>query len=175
MNHKQVNLIHTHTQTQTSLAVGFEQLYTKNGLKRNLGQFFTPQYLVDFCILLIKNKNGYLLEPSCGNGAFYKCMSDKSTFIEIDKSVITSNKVLNIDFFDFPTSNKFDVIIGNPPYVDNECFVVKHKTDIKVKANLYLYFIEKSFHHLSENGELIFIVPREFIKLTSAKYVNEML
>lgn len=80
-----------------------------------------------------------------------------------------------MDFFEYPIKEKFDTIIGNPPYVDNSLFVPKHKTNIKVQANLYLFFIEKCFYHLAKHGEIIFIVPREFIKLTSAKVVNQLL
>lgn len=80
-----------------------------------------------------------------------------------------------MDFFEYPVREKFDTIIGNPPYVDNSLIEIHHKTDIKVQANLYLYFIEKCFHHLNNHGELIFIVPRDFIKLTSAKIVNKLL
>lgn len=153
----------------------YKQNITKLGLNRKLGQFFTPSILVDQCIALIENKNGRLLEPSCGNLAFKNCMHEDSIFIEIDKNIINDNKVLNIDFFDFPITEKFDTIIGNPPYVDNKFFNIKHPTNIRVQANLYLYFIEKCFYHLKNNGELIFIVPRDFIKLTSAKIVNELL
>ena len=47
---------------------------TKSGLNRHLGQFFSPQVLVEKCISLIQNKNGRLLEPSCGKLAFKKCL-----------------------------------------------------------------------------------------------------
>lgn len=148
---------------------------TANGYDRHLGQFFSPKVLVDKCISLIKNKNSRLLEPSCGDGAFSSLINDNSVFIEIDKSVISNKNVLNIDFFDYPTIEKFMTIIGNPPYVDNKFLDIRHETNIKVQANLYLYFIEKCFHHLETGGELIFIVPRDFIKTTSAKSVNELL
>ena len=148
---------------------------TANGYDRHLGQFFSPKVLVDKCISLIKNKNSMLLEPSCGDGAFSSLINDNSVFIEIDKSVISNKNVLNIDFFDYPISEKFMTIIGNPPYVDNKFLDIRHETNIKVQANLYLYFIEKCFYHLEEGGELIFIVPREFIKATSATSVNELL
>lgn len=149
--------------------------YTNLGLNRNLGQFFSPKILVDKCISLIKNKNGRILEPSCGDLAFKKCLNENAVFIEIDKSLVKDKRVLNIDFFNYPRSEKFDTIIGNPPYVDNKFLTITHKTDIKVEANLYLYFIEKCFHHLKDNAELIFIVPRDFIKLTSARYTNNLL
>ena len=89
--------------------------------------------------------------------------------------MISDSSVLIMDFFDYPVDEKFDTIIGNPPYVDNSLFTPKHDTKIKVQANLYLYFIEKCVKHLKKHGEIIFIVPREFIKLTSAKVVNELL
>lgn len=116
-----------------------------------------------------------MLEPSCGDGAFFKAKKENSVFIELDKEVVKSPDVVVMDFFDYPESEKFDTIIGNPPYVDNSLFTIKHKTRIKVQANLYLYFIEKCFDHLNDHGELIFIIPRDFIKLTSAKVVNKLL
>ena len=150
---------------------------TELGYSRDLGQFFSPKSLVDKCVSLIKNEGGRLLEPSCGNGAFSiaKQHSKESVFIEIDSSVVDDENVIVMDFFDYPITEKFNTIIGNPPYVDNSQFIVKHKTGIKCQANLYLYFIEKCFYHLADKGELIFIVPREFIKQTSARYVNNLL
>ncbi|TSA86021.1 MULTISPECIES: class I SAM-dependent methyltransferase [Helicobacter] len=144
-------------------------------LKRELGQFFSPQKLVNQCLSLIRYKNGRLLEPSCGNGAFNARLDNNAVFIELDRSVICDERVLNIDFFDYPVSEKFDTIIGNPPYVDRRLFKIAHKTAIRARTNLYLYFLEKCFHHLKKHGEMIFIVPRDFIKLTSARYVNHLL
>lgn len=146
----------------------------RSGLQRNLGQFFTPQVLVKKCISLIQNK-GRILEPSCGNLAFKQCLNENAVFIEIDKNLVRDSRVLNMDFFDYPRGEKFDTIIGNPPYVDNKFLNITHETNIKIEANLYLYFIEKCFYHLKDGGELIFIVPRDFIKLTSARSVNTLL
>ena len=156
------------------MSASFKNHSTKSGLNRHLGQFFSPKMLVDKCISLIQNK-GRILEPSCGKLAFKECLNENAVFIELDAKLIKDNRVLNMDFFDYPISEKFDTIIGNPPYVDNKFLNITHDTKIRVEANLYLYFIEKCFHHLKENGELIFIVPRDFIKLTSARYVNELL
>ena len=147
---------------------------TERGYSRELGQFFSPEKLVNQCIQLRKNK-GRLLEPSCGTGAFNKCKDKNSVFIEIDKKLVKDPDVIIQDFFDYPLSEKFDTIIGNPPYVDNSLFEFKHETGITCQANLYLYFIEKCYLHLNPHGEIIFIVPREFIKLTSARYVNNLL
>ena len=83
-----------------------------------------------------------MLEPSCGDGAFHKVKTADSVFIEIDKNVVGDQDVLVMDFFDYLVDEKFDTIIGNPPYVDNSLFEIHHKTNIKVQANLYLYFIK---------------------------------
>ena len=37
------------------------------------------------------------------------------------------------------------------------------------------FFIEKCAHHLRDGGELIFITPRDFLKLTAASRLNRML
>ncbi|MDY2584360.1 MAG: hypothetical protein SOW07_01750, partial [Helicobacter sp.] len=67
--------------------------YTNLGLNRNLGQFFSPKILVDKCISLIKNKNGRILEPSCGDLAFKKCLNENAVFI---KGVSTKSKKIII-------------------------------------------------------------------------------
>lgn len=43
------------------------------------------------------------------------------------------------------------------------------------RSNLFLFFIEKCVRHLKQGGELIFIVPRDFIKLTAARKLNAWL
>ncbi len=144
--------------------------------RQRYGQFFSPDKLVKQCISIIENTNGRLLEPSCGDGAFGELIDKKdSVFIEIDKNVITDSRVLNVDFFDYPISEKFDTIIGNPPYVDNSILPEKYKSESGIQLNLYLLFIEKCIKHLNHNGELIFIVPRDFIKATSARSINKKL
>ena len=146
-----------------------------NSLTQNqiLGQFFTPPQLVEKCISLIKNGQK-ILEPSCGAGAFSRLQDANSVFIEIDKTVVQNLNVLIMDFFDYDPTSKFDTIIGNPPFVDNSLFTAPKNSQIPVRANLYLHFMEKCFYHLADHGEIIFVVPSEFIKLTSAKFVNEL-
>ena len=142
--------------------------------RQRYGQFFTPEKLVKKCISLIGNK-GRLLEPSCGAGAFNSAKTTNAVFIEKDRTVVKDKDVLVMDFFDYDIEEKFDTIIGNPPYVDNSLFEKPKSSHIKVQANLYIYFIEKCFYHLNKHGELIFIVPRDFIKQTSARDTNQLL
>jgi len=145
----------------------------------NFGQIFTPDYIVKQMLLLIKNK-GKILEPSCGNGAFLnKLPKERTIGIEIDPQYKSEN-IINIDFFDYSISNKFDTIIGNPPYVrfQNIPEETKKKLDLKMfdrRSNLYLFFIYKCIKHLNLHGELIFITPRDFLKATSSIKLNKFI
>ncbi len=144
---------------------------------KNLGQVFTPQFIVSEMLGLVRN-HGRVLEPSCGNGAFSKNLPG-CVAIELDEKIAPKHAV-NMDFFDYGTENKFDTIIGNPPYVRFQDIIpsTKLKLDMRLfdeRTNLYLFFIYKSVLHLNEHGELIFIVPRDFLKATSAIKLNNFL
>lgn len=142
-----------------------------------LGQVFTNEKIVSQMMKLIKNK-GSILEPSCGDGAFYNQIKN-CIGIEYDVNVCPEG-AYNMDFFDFPINNKFNTIIGNPPYVKyskiNENTKQKLNMDLfDYRSNLYLFFIEKCIRHLEFGGELIFIVPRDFIKATSSLKLNKFI
>ncbi len=143
---------------------------------KHLGQVFTPQSVVDYMWELSKN-NGRVLEPSCGDGAFTKEERDM-VMIEKDPQTNPPKNTLLMDFFDYPVSEKFDTIIGNPPYVRNRDIdkLTHYKLSYDIfdrHANLYLFFIKKCIEHLKPMGELIFITPRDFIKATGAANLNE--
>lgn len=154
----------------------------KHKLNAALGQYFTSDVLVNKAIGLIENGKR-ILEPSSGNGAFIDKLNkigDNNVYIELDKNLITHDNVINMDFFDYSTTEKFDTIIGNPPYVDAKTlrkngFFPPFGSIFRAQTNLFLYFIEKCFAHLENDGELIFIVPRNFITTTSAGPLNNKL
>lgn len=146
-----------------------------------LGQVFTPANVVSFMLDLCTNA-GRVLEPSAGDGAFFNVLKARQADcvgIEIDRRVAPQGARV-LDFFDFPLSEQFDSIIGNPPYVRFQDVAVDTRKKIKSelfdgRSNLFLFFIEKCIRHLKPGGELVFIVPREFIKLTAAKRLNAWL
>ena len=146
-----------------------------------LGQVFTPPSVVDFMLGLCRN-SGRVLEPSAGDGAFYNALAGRGadvTGIEIDRRVAPAGARV-MDFFDLPDSERFASIVGNPPYVRYQDIAVDTRKKLKSplfdrRSNLFLFFIEKCIRHLEPGGELIFIVPREFIKLTSARKLNAWL
>ena len=152
----------------------------------NLGQVFTPPHIVSDMLALIQStkklSNPRFLEPSCGNGAFFQNLPKNKVGIEIDSSVVCDKAILQEDFFAYSTNEKFDCIIGNPPYVRYQDIAISTKALLKSysklfdsRSNLYLFFIYKCILHLKEGGELIFITPRDFLKSTSSVSLNEFL
>ncbi len=142
-----------------------------------LGQVFTPQSIVAEMLQMRKN-DGRVLEPSCGNGAFFRNIPE-CVGVEIDAQHCPKS-ALNIDFFDYPLTEKFDTIIGNPPYVRYQDIAPSTKAKLRSdlfdeRSNLYLFFIEKCIKHLNKHGELIFITPRDFLKSTSAIRLNQFI
>ena len=143
--------------------------------KHNLGQYFTTHIeLKEKVFEFILNNPSNILEPSIGQGDLITFIIDKLPSItfdmyEIDKEIklldkINRDDIIFGDFLKQTIIKKYNTIIGNPPYIR-----------IK-KGNLYIDFTEKCYNLLDKNGELIFIVPSDFLKLTSAsKLLNDMM
>lgn len=154
------------------------------------GQFFTvnekvQEYLVE---LLTPQSDWRVLEPSAGSGDIMRAVlntypESNMTGWEIDETVISPD--LNIEIGDFFTKaknieSKFHSIIGNPPYVAwknveentrQSAYSVKQR--YSDKTNLYYLFMDRCIDLLEDNGELIFIQPKEWMYSTSALPVRE--
>lgn len=142
--------------------------------KHSLGQYFTTHELLKNKVQeFIQNEPSCILEPSIGRGDLIETVYKKNNHIQFDMyeidttlSIINGipNNVIYGDFMNQTISKTYQTIIGNPPYVRTK------------KGNLYIDFIEKCYNLLDTNGELIFIVPSDFLKLTSAsKLLNTMM
>ena len=155
----------------------------KKATKNKFGQYFTPEIVADF---MIENAtvdcNAKILEPSCGEGVFLKQLNQKGfnniTAYEIDDSLATLffSKINYRSFIAEKFDEKFDLIIGNPPYIRWQHLEDELKNEL-LKNPLwnqyfnslcdYLYiFILKSIELLNENGELIFICPEYWLNTT---------
>lgn len=144
-------------------------------LKHNLGQYFTTHNELKAKVFeFIINNPSNILEPSIGQGDLITFITNKNSSItfdmyEIDTTIqlldkIQKDKVIYGDFMKQIITKIYKTIIGNPPYIRTK------------KGNLYIDFTEKCYNLLEDNGELIFIVPSDFLKLTSAsKLLNIMM
>jgi len=145
--------------------------------KHELGQYFTTNNVLKEKVLeFIKNTPNTILEPSIGQGDLVAFIRDNIPDIcfdmyEIDNTIQLLNNVSTLtdrvvygDFIKEKISKTYKTIVGNPPYVRT------------TKGNLHIDFTEKCYNLLDTNGELIFIVPSDLLKLTCAsKLLNEMM
>ena len=170
------------------------------------GQYFTTDlFLKESVYNLILNDPEIILEPSVGRGDLIEhiikaellvsprtsseaCITPgearTKTFhmYEIDKKLYScclltdsyKKSIVYTDFLEEELNCRYDTIIGNPPY--GKAKSLPGESGTKALPNLYLRFIQKCFALLKDKGELIFIVPSNFTKLTSSKeIINKML
>lgn len=175
LDDKIMNMIESQVQSKIKqlVSVDTQSIHDK-------GQYFTTNlFLKETVFNLISNQNNKasasaILEPSIGQGDLVEYVRLKKKNVSFDLYEIDANipllesiKEMNVHYDDFLSvdiSAKYDTIIGNPPYVKTK------------GGNLYLDFIEKCYRLLNPGGELIFIVPSDFIKLTSSsKIINTMM
>lgn len=81
------------------------------------------------------------------------------------------------DIFD---KGGFDIVIGNPPYVDyrridalTKIGLTKYSSyQIEKKGSLYVYFIEKGLELLKQNARLYFINPYQYLSAESGRGIR---
>ena len=177
----------------------------ENASKAKLrGGFYTPNPIAAFVLkwAFNGNKKNDILEPSCGDGVFLeeilngKYSYNSITAIELDaleaakakKINLPKTNVINNDFHDFcvKTNKKFDLIVGNPPYIRYQYFSTKEQVlaqKIFNKAglhyskltNAWVSFVVGASLLLKAEGKIGFILPAEILQVSYAKALREFL
>jgi len=102
----------------------------------------------------------------------------------IDDPAVAGDKAFNWqnEFPEVFAKGGFDVVIGNPPYVDIKALpneISKELFKIYITAenriNLYSIFIEKGYHLTKEKGFLSFINPNSILINSSYSKIRKML
>ena len=94
---------------------------------------------------------------------------------DLSKNLVAANSLL-----EFPFDFKFDVVIGNPPYVRQEAIkeqkpaLQKYKT-YSGTADLFVYFYELGITHLKENGLLGFICSNKFFRASYGENLRKFI
>lgn len=154
----------------------------KQNSKNKFGQYFTPKVVAEFMIDLANiTQKSKILEPSCGEGIFLALLQEKGfnnlLAYEIDQELATDFPFVHYEsFISAKIDEKFDLIIGNPPYIRWKNLEEELKQELSNNPLWnryfnslcdYLYiFILKSIELLNENGQLIFICPEYWLNTT---------
>ncbi len=176
-----------------------EALYKQSKVlnKFKYGQYFTKTKVVERVLKLILefkryNHDASILEPSFGTGNFIQVLAENNfknvTGCEIDPSLTDKP----IDFFEYPLFNKFDMIIGNPPFtkynvLESYYYPERYKKSSippalylttqlvkKEKEKIENVFILKCLKHLKDKNSLIaFVLPISFFIKNRNKEIKQ--
>ena len=159
--------------------------------KNKYGQYFTVDSIAEFMVTLITHDiHANVLEPSCGRGVFLgllkKHLFNNLSAYEIDKSLSINYSFVKYEsFVTSPISEKYDVVIGNPPYIRWKNLEDDLKKELETSelwnhyfnslCDYLFIFILKSIIQLKENGELIFICPEYWMNTTHSKSLRDFM
>ncbi|MBX9868132.1 MAG: SAM-dependent methyltransferase [Burkholderiales bacterium] len=146
--------------------------------------YYTPKEVINFIYRYVsqvcKFTVGDILEPSCGNGAFFEYMPNEirsnSTITGVEYDTLTAKLVQslypdvaiindglqNIDF----SGKKYDLIVGNPPY-SAEKITDSFMPDLD-GYSIHHYFVAKCMCLLKDNGIMALVVPSFYMDIPKA-------
>ncbi|MCB0167726.1 MAG: N-6 DNA methylase [Anaerolineae bacterium] len=175
------------------------------------GSYYTPKELSLFVwehvIKRFKDNSSLcILEPSCGDGIFLQVASEYQTnkglfldAIEIDSTALEKAKktlssrnghfnanFIEDDFLKIELPTKYDLIIGNPPYIGRNLLSEQQKelcqqihieggVDSKSIRNIWTAFLIKATSLLKSTGVLAFILLGEILQVNYAEKLQSFL
>lgn len=175
------------------------------------GGYYTPREISEFIAKwVISDTSGSVLEPSCGDGSFIEALTNhykklgatdrqiKSSVLGVEQDEVEAEKasrygatIICNDFFDYYQNNidgraKFDVIIGNPPYIRYHDFkeeqrkiafdlMGEHGFKPNRLTNIWIPFLVLSCEALKPNGRIGMVVPAELFYVDYASETREFL
>lgn len=175
------------------------------------GGYYTPELIAKFlCDWGISHLTERVLEPSCGDGNFIEAailrfnelgisgneLKGRIKGVELieEESLkaksraknlgLNSNTIENSDFFNFVQENqpeKYDLVIGNPPFIRYQNFPEEHRkiaiemmNNLGLKpnklTNIWVPFLVISSSLLKDEGKMAMVIPAELFQV---KYAAE--
>lgn len=174
---------------------------------------YIAQYMIEQCKFFLDERDKVeILEPSCGDGVFIEALLKDENFtklkkivfcgVEKDKGELNKTKkykvdlkasginssFYNQDFLDFCLNRKrkFDIIIGNPPYIHKKYIDAEQTNKIKniinerglqIKEvyNIWIAFVVGALKLLKNDGILCFVLPFEMLQVKYAEPITKLL
>lgn len=142
-----------------------------------------------------------LLDPGCGSGAFLsgvmrwcrkngtgppemvgiECEPGRARQAQAQFREIDYVRLRHADFLT-DSIERFDFIIGNPPYVSIYSLSEKEKREYRAayetargRFDLYLLFFERALKSLKPGGRMVFITPEKFLYVETARPLRRLL
>lgn len=186
------------------------RLVDSPSVRKARGAFFTPPeiaaYISDWAI---RSSDDRVLEPSTGDAEFLvpavarlRRLSSTSVSPEVHgveihpqsaseaaERVISAGgrpSIATADFFDFTTSERYDAVIGNPPFVRYQEFsgearlkareaALRSGVALSKLASSWAAFVVHSCSFLRKGGRLGFVLPAELLSVNYAAPVRRFI
>lgn len=166
----------------------------------------TPPTIVDLMVEMLfegscPDPRSRLLDAGCGPGAFISgvrkwldtrdCSSPSILGMELNPALaqeartrfegVSAVEIREGDFLE-PRTERYDYVIGNPPYVpiteltptERDRYRARYVT-ARERFDLYLLFFEQALSVLKPTGRLVFITPEKFLYTSTAAPLRKLL
>lgn len=180
--------------------------------RKGRGAFFTPDELSSFIVdWAITAPGQAVLEPSCGDGDFLLAAARRLRALGAEDRQISNNVVgyeihaesvagarsklaserlacciHRDDFLTQPSLQRFDAVVGNPPYVRYQSIpahqqqsirAIADKSNVSIcaLASVWMPFVIQSALHLKPGGRLGFVLPAELLTVNYAAPLRQFL
>ncbi|MFO0601686.1 MAG: N-6 DNA methylase [Polyangiales bacterium] len=173
--------------------------------RKSRGAFFTPSKLASFLAeWAVRAPGEVVLEPSCGEAAILTAVAERGqelggTPLELCGFDIHSESLekarrtladvgahaeLHVkNFFDVPADQRFDAVVGNPPYVRYQSIGEQERIKaqrvalaqgvrLSNQANAWAAFVVHAAAFLKPNGRLALVLPAALLTVNYAASVR---
>lgn len=166
------------------------------------GSYYTPHRTIQFMKRYLAREHkiyGKMLEPSVGDGRFVDVFEKEESIEKIiavelieekagrlkNRGYIKQVEIVADDFLNFAkkTSEKYQLIIGNPPYINVKNMENNSKEKAKelcekfqlsnsLMQNMWVAFVLAAVSCLERDGTIFFVLPIEFLQVQYAEKIR---